>query len=129
MYKYGIQEQPKLGPDSAASMFCASLHSGQLKLPEFVERWVGELMGKRIRRGASISVDDLVAAIDEYTRAWNANPKPFIWADIVELIMAKLSRCNQTLKKIQPGYTSPRSRKTRKNNTDVYETVAIFIPS
>ena len=82
-----------------------------------VERWFGELTGKRIRRGAFISVDDLVAAIDEYLQAWNANPKPFVWAATVESIIAKLSRCKQTLEKIQPGCTLPRSRKKRKNNT------------
>jgi len=82
-----------------------------------VERWFGELTGKRIRRGAFISVDDLVAAIDEYLQAWNANPKPFVWAATVESIIAKLSRCKQTLEKIQPGCTLPRSRRNRKNNT------------
>jgi len=82
-----------------------------------VERWFGELTGKRIRRGAFISVDDLVAAIDEYLQAWNANPKPFIWTATVDSIVTKLSRCKQTLEKIQPGCTLPRSRKAKKNNT------------
>jgi len=82
-----------------------------------VERWFGELTGKRIRRGAFLSVNDLVVAIDEYMQAWNTNPKPFVWTATVESIMAKLSRCKQTLEKIQPGCTLPRPRKTRKNNT------------
>ncbi|MCG2723094.1 MAG: IS630 family transposase [Thermodesulfovibrionales bacterium] len=82
-----------------------------------IERWFGELTGKRIRRGAFISVDDLVAAIDKYLQAWNANPKPLVWTATVESIIAKLSRCKQTLEKIQPGCTLPRSRKNRKNNT------------
>jgi transposase len=76
-----------------------------------VERWFGELTGKRIRRGTFISVDELIAAIDEYMRAWNTNPKPFIWTATVESIMTKLSRCRQTLEKIQPGCTLPRTRK------------------
>ena len=82
-----------------------------------VERWFGELTGKRIRRGAFLSVDDLIAAIDEYLQAWNANPKPFVWTATIESIIAKLSRCKQTLEKIQPGCTLPHSRKNRKNNT------------
>ena len=82
-----------------------------------VERWFGELTGKRIRRGAFLSVDDLIAAIDEYLQAWNANPKPFVWTATIESIIAKLSRCKQTLEKIQPGCTLPPSRKNRKNNT------------
>ena len=82
-----------------------------------VERWFGELTGKRIRRGVFISVDDLVAAIDEYLQAWNANRKPFVWTATIESIVEKLSRCKQTLEKIQPGCTLPRSRKIKKNNT------------
>ena len=82
-----------------------------------VERWFGELTGKRIRRGAFISVPDLIAAIEEYLTAWNTNPKPFIWTVTVESIVEKLSRCKQTLEKIQPGCTLPRSCKKKRNNT------------
>ena len=82
-----------------------------------VERWFGELTGKSIRRGIFISVDNLVAAIDEYMQAWNINPKSFIWTATVDSIIEKLSRCKQTLEKILPGCTLPRSRKRRKNNT------------
>jgi transposase len=80
-----------------------------------VERWFGELTGKRIRRGVFVSVDDLKAAIDEFLRTWNANPRPFIWTATVESIVDKLSRCKQTLEKIKPGCTRPRVRKNTKN--------------
>lgn len=82
-----------------------------------VERWFGELTGKRIRRGTFISVDDLIASIDDYLGSWNEDPKPFIWTATVESITTKLSRCKQTLEKIQPGCTLPRSRKKKRNNT------------
>lgn len=82
-----------------------------------VERWFGELTGKRIRRGVFLSVPDLVAAIEEYLVAWNNNPKPFIWTATVESIMEKLARCKQTLEKIQPGCTLPRSRKAKRHNS------------
>ena len=82
-----------------------------------VERWFGELTGKRIRRGAFVSVADLVAAIEEYLVAWNTNPKPFIWTATVESIMEKLARCKQTLEKIQPGCTLPRSRRKKRNHS------------
>jgi transposase len=82
-----------------------------------VERWFGELTGKRIRRGTFISVADLVAAIEEYLVAWNSNPKPFIWTATVASIVEKLARCKQTLEKIQPDCTLPRSRKTKRNNS------------
>jgi transposase len=76
-----------------------------------VERWFGELSRRCIRRGAFFSVADLQLAIGEFLEAWNENPKPFVWTATVESIMAKLSRCRQTLEKIQPGCTLPRTRK------------------
>ncbi len=87
-----------------------------------VERWFGELTGKRIRRGAFVSVDALVAAIEEYLVAWNTKPNPFIWTATVESIMEKLARCKQTLERIQPGCTLPRTRK-KKITPVVYETL------
>ena len=86
-----------------------------------VERWFGELTGKRIRRGVFVSVDALVAAIEEYLAAWNTKPKPFIWTATIDSIIEKLTHCKQTLEKIQPGCTSPRTRK-KKITPVVYET-------
>ena len=82
-----------------------------------IERWFGELTGKRIRRGTFVSVADLIAAIEEYLAAWNENPKPLIWMATVESIMEKLVKCKQTLEKIQPGCTTYRPRKVRKNKS------------
>jgi transposase len=82
-----------------------------------VERWFGELTGKRIRRGTFVSVADLIAAIEEYQATWNENPRPFLWTATVESIVGKLARCRQTLEKIQPGCTLNRSPKARKNNS------------
>jgi hypothetical protein len=78
-----------------------------------VERWFGELTGKRIRRGSFVSVPDLLAAIAEFLEAWNENPRPFIWTATVQSIVDKLQRCRQTLETIQPGGTLPRSRKRK----------------
>ena len=79
-----------------------------------VERWFGELTSKRIRRGAFFSVDALVKAIEEFLQVWNENPKPFIWTATVESIVEKLSRCRQTLEKIKPGCTLPRTQRAKK---------------
>jgi transposase len=79
-----------------------------------VERWFGELTSKRIRRGVFLSVPDLIAAIEEFMHAWNENPKPFVWTATVDSIVDKLQRCRQTLERIQPGITLPRSRKQPK---------------
>ena len=78
-----------------------------------IERWFGELTSKRIRRDSFLSVDDLVAAINEFLAAWNEKPRPFVWTATVESIVAKLARCRQTLEQIQPGCTAPKSRKRK----------------
>jgi transposase/DNA-binding XRE family transcriptional regulator len=79
-----------------------------------VERWFGVLDDKAIRRGVFRSVADLKVAIAEFLTAWNKNPKPFVWTATVESITEKLSRCRRTLEQIQPGCTSPRTRKRKK---------------
>ena len=76
-----------------------------------IERWFAELTNKRIRRDSFFSVDQLVAAINEFLAAWNENPKPFLWTATVDSIVAKLARCRQSLEQIQPGCTSPKRRK------------------
>ncbi len=78
-----------------------------------VERWFGELTGKRIRRGTFVSVEDLQEAIEEFLAAWNNDPRPFVWTATVDSIVEKLSRCKQTLERIKPGCTRPRMRKNK----------------
>jgi transposase len=77
-----------------------------------IERWFGELTGKRVRRGSFANVDELEQAILEFLAAWNEHPKPFVWTATVEMIQAKLARCRQTLEQILPGSTQPRRRKS-----------------
>jgi transposase len=79
-----------------------------------VERWFGVLDDKAIRRGVFRSVEDLKAAIQAFLTAWNKDPKPFVWTATVESITEKLTRCRRTLETIQPGCTSPRTRKRKK---------------
>ncbi len=79
-----------------------------------IERWLGELTSKRVRRDSFHSVKDLENAIAAFLAAWNEHPQPFVWTATVESIKEKLSRCRQTLEQIQPGCTQPRSRKRRK---------------
>jgi len=78
-----------------------------------VERWFGELTGKRIRRGVFVSVQDLIDAIQEYMTVWNQDPKPFVWTATVESIVEKLKGCRQTLEQIKPGCTAPRSKRPK----------------
>lgn len=76
-----------------------------------VERWFAELTNKRIRRGSFLSVEELIAAINDFLTNWNTHPKAFIWTATVDAIMAKISKCRQTLEQIQPGCTTRSQRK------------------
>ena len=76
-----------------------------------IERWFAELTNKRIRRNSFFSVDELIAAINDFLATWNENPKPFVWTATVDSIVSKLARCRQTLEQIQPGCTAPKRRK------------------
>jgi transposase len=78
-----------------------------------IERWFAELTNKRIRRDSFLSIEDLIAAINEFLAAWNDKPRPFVWTATVESIVAKLARCRQTLEQIQPGCTAPKTRKRK----------------
>lgn len=78
-----------------------------------IERWFAELTNKRIRRGSFLSVEDLIAAIEEFLAVWNEKPKPFVWTATVDSIVSKLNRCRQTLEQIQPGCTVPKTRKRK----------------
>ena len=78
-----------------------------------IERWFAELTNKRIRRSSFLSVDDLIAAINEFLEAWNEKPKPFVWTATVDSIVAKLARCRQTLEQVQPGCTLPKAPKRK----------------
>jgi transposase len=78
-----------------------------------IERWFGELTSKRLRRDSFLSVDDLIAAINQFLAAWNEKPKPFVWTATVESIVTKLARCRQTLEQIQPGCTVRKTRKQK----------------
>jgi transposase len=58
-----------------------------------VERWFGEITRKRIRRGVFRSVAELVAAIEDFIRVNNENPKPFVWTKKVDAILEKVAHC------------------------------------
>lgn len=58
-----------------------------------VERWFGEITRKRLRRGVFRSVPDLVAAIEDFIRVTNEEPKPFVWTKKVDAILEKIAHC------------------------------------
>jgi transposase len=57
-----------------------------------VERWFRELTDKALRRGIFQSVPDLIAKIEAYLDATNADPTPFVWTATAESILAKVAR-------------------------------------
>ena len=57
-----------------------------------VENFFSKMTRQRIRRGVFRWVVDLQAAINAYLAEHNANPKPFVWTQSAEAIMAKLDR-------------------------------------
>ena len=57
-----------------------------------VERWFRDLTDKNLRRGVFASVPDLIASIEAYLDAHNADPKPFVWTATAEAILAKVRR-------------------------------------
>ena len=80
-----------------------------------VERWFRELTEKAIRRGSFASVPDLTQAIDEFMKAWNKNPKPFIWTATVVDIVKKIDRARAKAEQIHPGSTLPRAKRKAAN--------------
>lgn len=62
-----------------------------------VERWFGEITRKRIRRGVFKSVPELIAAIEEYIRCHNEDPKPFVWTKRAEDIIEKVAHCKAVI--------------------------------
>jgi transposase len=58
-----------------------------------VENFFSKMTRQRIRRGVFRSIADLQAAINAYLAEHNASPKPFVWTQSAEAIMAKLERC------------------------------------
>ena len=57
-----------------------------------VERWFRDLTSKQLRRGSFASVDELVAAIDDYIAHHNRDPKPFLWTKTADEIITKVKR-------------------------------------
>ncbi len=57
-----------------------------------VERWFRDLTEKAIRRGAFPSVPALIATIERYLAAHNADPKPFEWTATAAEILEKVQR-------------------------------------
>jgi transposase/transposase-like protein len=65
-----------------------------------VERWFREITDKAIRRGVFPSVPELIAAIETYLEANNADPRPFEWTASADAILEKVRRGRVALETI-----------------------------
>src|SRR4051795_13379537 len=118
MDNYGTHGTPEvkawLKRNPRFKVHCVPTSSSWLNL---IERWFGELTSKRIRRDSFLSVEDLIAAINEFLVAWNESLKPFVSTGTVEAAVTKLARCRQTLEQIQPGCTARKRPNERPANS------------
>ena len=57
-----------------------------------IETWFGILSRQALWRGSFPSVRALVAAIEAFTRQWNAGSTPFKWVKNHDEILAKAMR-------------------------------------
>jgi transposase len=62
-----------------------------------VERWFREITDKRIRRGSFHNVAELIAAIEDYLKCHNQNPRVFAWKASADTIMTKIAKCKEVL--------------------------------
>ena len=60
-----------------------------------VETWFGILTRQALRLGSFESVRELTAAIERFTRQWNAGATPFAWVKSADEILAKAVRKTQ----------------------------------
>jgi transposase len=65
-----------------------------------IERFFGLITEDRIRCGVFKSVDELVAAIQQYLDHHNADPKPFVWTASAAAILQKVARGRQVLESL-----------------------------
>jgi transposase len=65
-----------------------------------VERWFRDLTDKNLRRGVFGSVPDLIASIEAYLNAHNADPTPYMWTATAESILAKVQRARTRLEQV-----------------------------
>ena len=97
------QRPPALPSGAALRAACGRLSRSARLTPTSsswlnqVERWFAKSTEQRIRRGVFKSVDELIAAIDDYIAANNRSPKPFVWTASADLILERVGTlCKRT---------------------------------
>jgi hypothetical protein len=71
------------------------MHSSWLNM---IERWFGEITGKRIRCESWESVTQLKRGIKDYINNWNVQGRSFKWTKELEEILTKIQKaCEGTI--------------------------------
>ena len=81
-----------------------------------VERFFREITTKQLRRGVLRSLEELLAAIQDYITHYNQRPTPFVWTAKASDILAKVSRARAS---IEPPRTSGEAAVTLRNRARV----------
>ena len=62
-----------------------------------VERWFATLTERQLRRGTHRSTRELEAALRQYVKTYNQDPKPFVWTKTADQILEAVARfCKRT---------------------------------
>jgi hypothetical protein len=64
-----------------------------------VERWLGLITEKMIRRGPLCSVAELERAIYQWLATWNDGPQSLVWKATADVILDKVHRCREAVVK------------------------------
>ena len=67
-----------------------------------VEWFFAQITERRIRRDSFRSVAELERAIEDYLRAHNQRPRPFIWTKSADLILRKVQKLAERLAPEKP---------------------------
>jgi transposase len=90
---YGTHKSPAIRRwVDAHPRFCVHYTPTYASWINQVERWFAYLTDDLLRRSDHRSVQALENDIRDWVKAWNENPKPFIWTKPAEEILAKLGR-------------------------------------
>lgn len=65
-----------------------------------VERWFAELTNRKLRRSTHHSVNELEADVTAWIKAWNDDPKPFVWTKTADEILTNLANYCTRLNKL-----------------------------
>jgi hypothetical protein len=76
----------------ASSALDLPLHPNLGLLAHAVENFFSKMTRQRLRRGVFRSIVDLQSAITAYLAEHNAHPKPFVWTQSAQAILAKRDR-------------------------------------